>query len=319
MLTRVFNQRPINITFTLLIILGAIICIYTPNYLFIKIGTRFAGIFMLSYLALGLFFLVIKQPGLMMTSFICCAGLCIFLKNSSNSTLLHPIKTIGQVVNVAHFNMTSADDDLEAAVETILESNADLISVQDVTPEWKYLLNETLHEEYPYNTTIERLDPFGLAVYSKYPLISIDTFFSEGVPNLHGKLKMDEKELDFFAVHTTPPLYNTAYTSMKKQISQLSGLTKLVENPVLIMGNFHAPPWWSEIQNFRSEANLEDSRISAAIGISDIFQSPTDYILFSDQIKCVGFQNIYAPNQAQFGIQGSYQINRKRKNAESTF
>jgi len=316
MLSRVFNLKPINFTFTLLIIVGAAICIFTPNYFFLKLGTRFAGIVMLGYLGLGVFFLLIKQSGLMMTSFICCAGLCVFLKNSANTTLLLPSQTKEEVVEVVHFNMSSSNDDLATAVNTIMDTDADLISVQDVTPEWKYILNETLAKKYPHFSSIERLDPFGLAIYSKYPFIELDTFMSGEIPNFHGKIEVNNTDLQFIAAHTTPPLYNSAYSTMQFQMNDFGQMASGIDDPLLIMGNFHAPPWWSEVQQLRSAAALEDSRISASIGISEIFQSPTDYILFSNNLTCVGFANIFTPNNEQFGIQGIYQFSSNNSNVQ---
>jgi len=316
MLSRVFSLKPINFTFTLLIIIGAVICIFTPNYFFLKLGTRFAGIVMLGYLLMGIFFLSIRQSGLMMTSFICCAGLCLFLKNSANTTLLLPAQTKEEIVEIVHFNMASSDDDLATSVGTILEADADLISVQDVTPEWKYLLNETLGKKYPYYSSIERLDPFGLAVFSKYPFIELDTFMSGEIPNFLGKIEVNHKELQFIAAHTTPPLYTSAYETMKQQMNDFAAKASEIKEPLLIMGNFHAPPWWSEVQQLRSQGELEDSRISASIGISDIFQSPTDYILFSNDLTCVGFTNIYSPNNEQFGIQGIYQFSSNSEDVQ---
>ena len=308
MLTRVFNFRSINITLTLVIIVGALICIFTPNYFFLKLGTRFAGIVMLGYLILGMFFLLIKQSGLMMTSFICCAGLCLFLKNSANTTLLLPAQTKEEIVEIVHFNMSSSNEDLNTSVGTILETDADFISVQDVTPEWKYLLNETLGKKYPYYSSIERLDPYGLAIFSKYPFIELDTFMTGQIPNLEGKIEVNQTEFRFIAGHTTPPLFSTAYSAMQKQMSEFGERAAKIKEPLLMMGNFNAPPWWSEIQQLRQVAELEDSRISASIGITDIFQSPTDYILFSKDLTCVGFTNIFTPNNDQFGIQGTYQL-----------
>ncbi len=316
MLSRVFDLKPINLTLTLLIIVGAAICIFTPNYFFLKLGTRFAGIVMLGYLSLGMFFLFIKQPGLMMTSFICCAGLCLFLKNSANTTLLLPAQTKEEIVEIVHFNVSYSNEDLATSVGIILDTDADLISVQDVTPDWKYVLNETLGKKYPYYSSIERVDPYGLAVFSKYPFVELDTFMSGNIPNLEGKIEVNQTELKFIASHTTPPLFNSAYSTLQEQMNDFGQRAANIKEPLLMMGNFNAPPWWSEVQQLRSVAELEDSRISASIGLSEIFQSPTDYILFSKDLTCVGFTNIFTPSNEQFGIQGIYQFSSNQSDVQ---
>lgn len=317
MLARILDLRYIQLGLGILIILGTVFCIFTPNYFLFKLGARFAGMIMLGYLMMGIFFLVLKQPRLMFTSFACCAGLCLFLKNASNSDLRHPLPTNERSIRIAHFNISASADDYESTIETLAKSKADLISIQEVTPDWQYLLKETLSQKYPYSLAITRLDPFGLAVYSKFPISQLDTFFYEDIPNISGIVQLEKAKhrFKFICAHTTPPLYSLAYEKMRNHLKLVAEQAVSDSIPTITIGNFHAPPWWGEIQELRTTAKLADSRRSAAYGISEIFQSPGDYILYSNHFNCLNFKNIITPLSNHLGIQGRYQFKRNAKKA----
>ncbi len=317
MVAKILDIRSIQISLSIIIVLGMIFCIFTPNYYLFKMGARFAGQIMLFYMALGITFLILNQPRLMFTSLACCAGLCIFLKQSSNSDLKHPVPTDELSIKVAHFNVSVSDEDYESTVQAMLQADADLISIQELTPDWQYALNEVLTDKYPYYSSVVRFDPFGLAVYSKHPIEQLDTFYFEEIPNYSGTIKINNSnhKFKFVCGHTTPPLYSLAYEKMKGHIKVLAQEATQDSMPVITIGNFHAPPWWAEIQDLRTTAQLADSRRSAAYGISEIFQSPGDYIFYNQGFSCLNFENIFTPNSSHLGIQGRYQFKRNAEKA----
>lgn len=321
MLIRILQKRSVQFALSALIILGALFCIFTPNYFLFKMGARFAGLIMLGYLAMGILFLLLKQPRLMFISMACCGGLCLFLKHSSNSDLKYPIPTTQESVKVAHFNVSASDDDYESTIQAIIDSKADLISIQEVTPDWHYILKETLSKEYPHSAAVVRFDPYGLAVYSKYPISNLDTFYYESIPNFSGIIELNDPEhrFNFICAHTTPPLYSQAYQKMRDHLRVVAAeAIKHQEDSmgVMMISNLNAPPWWGEIQELREAVDLYDSRRSASYGLSEIFQSPGDYIFHTIDFNCLGFESIISPQSSHLGIQGLYQF---KTNAEKTY
>ena len=311
MVAKILNYKPTQLFLSTLIIFGALICIFTPSYFLFKIGATFAVQIMIGYLLMGLIFLMLRQPKLMFTSFACCAGLCIFLKFSSNAELAVPLQTSDDIIKIAHFNLTATDEDVTGTIEQILRPNADLISIQEVTPDWDDILKESLKETYPYAFSISRADPFGIAIYSKLPITDMDTFYYEDIPNLSGiiRSKNDKEEIRFICSHTTPPLYNVAYERMKNHLKIIADYANQIKTPIITLGEFNAPPWWAEIHDLKEAANLQDSRRSAAYGFADIFKMPVDYIFHSKELTCINFRPIYTKASGHMGIIGSYQFN----------
>ena len=270
------------------------------------------------YLLLGMFFLIIRQPKLMFTSFACCAGLCLFLKYASDGQLNLPLKNDEATLNVAHFNVSVATADFQETIDEILAADADVISLQEVTPDWDIELQNALSEKYPYSETIVRLDPLGLAIYSRFPLISTDTFMYEDIPNIVGtvRLKDPEQEICFIASYTLPVFYTADYERQRNHLMAIADYTNNTNCPVITVGDYNAVPWSYEIQDFKAAANLNDSRRGfepASNGSFSLFQIPSDHIFYSNHLECVGFKEINNPTSGHIGIKGSYQFNYNAK------
>jgi len=283
-------------------------------------GANFAIQIMLGYLFLGLTFLIFRQSQLMFTSLACCAGLCMFLKYTSDADLRVPIRTSDLLIKAAHFNVASSNDGYEKTIETILSSDADVISIQEVTPDWDEQLKANLSSSYPYQSTIVRFDPFGLAIYSKYPLQAVDTFYYNDIPNLIGSFSPDgyDRKVYFISSHTTPPLYSTAYENLQKHLRQIAEYANRIKSPMITFGDYNAPPWWAEIQNLKDIGRLYDSRRSGSIDLNSVFQNPTDYIMHSGHLKCVEFFSISSSSSDHLGIQGTFQFNPEYFNAQAS-
>lgn len=318
MVTKILANRSVQLVLTSLIVLGTFICVFTPNYFLFKIGARFAVQIMVSYLLLGFVFLAFRQSKLMFTSFACCAGLCLFLKYASDGQLNFPTKTEEKTLDVAHFNVSASTIDFKQTIDEILAIDADIISLQEVTPDWDAELKASLQEKYPYSETVVRLDPFGLAIYSKYPLISTDTFMFEDIPNIVGTIQFNENEQEvcFIASHALPVFYTNDYERQRNHFMAIARYTNNTNCPVITVGDYNAVPWSYEIQDFKAAANLNDSRrgfMPSSNGTFSLFQIPSDHIFYSNHLECIGFQDINSPTSGHFGIKGSYQFNYNTK------
>ncbi len=313
MITKILNLKYIHLSLSVLIILGALVCVFPPDFFIFKMSARFAVQIMLSYLALGLIFLSFKSYKLMFTSFACCAGLCLFLKYTTNSDLALAAPSNEEAISIAHFNV-SASDDYDFIIDEILKADADLISLQEVTPDWGIVLKESLIEKYPYSKTVVRFDPFGLAIYSKLPFSNIDTFVCDNVPNIFGTLKLEEsnREICFITSHALPPFYTSDYQKLRKHLRRIASFSNESDCPVITMGDYNAVPWSYEIQDFRSVSNLSDSRrgfFPNSNGSFSIFQLPSDHIFYSNQLKCIHFEDMEHTEAGHLGVKGAYQFN----------
>ena len=305
-----------------LLIFGAILCIYQPEYHFLRVFTRFAPQITVGYFLLGLVFLVFKNARLTMVSFICCGFLCLYLKGMSDSKVDKPQRTNSLHINVAQINISASNSNYSQTLESIRKTDADVLSLQEVDFDWSRRLKDSLSILYPYSCRVGKADLYGIELYSKYPFATCDTFFSENVPNLVISLKKTPSSRPIYIVSTyvLPPLFSSAYQVMQKQMRIIAERVRSVAEPLITVGdyNIEASSW--EVQQFRQEAGLLNSRRgfrpSRTDGTFDLTEVPTDHIFFTHHLECIYFETIVGAKAEHLGIFGTFQLSNTLPDAE---
>jgi len=316
MISKILNNSFIQYAVIGFLILGAVLCIFTPSNYFFKSMSEFAVQMMFGYLVLGLVFLLLKQPKLVFSSFIACSILAIHLKINTNADLKSPQVIEDQsIIKVALIDISNINEDFDGTLEAMLNSDASLLTIPDIDPFLYDFLKDTLARQYPYHTARVGFDP-AITVFSKYEIFNQDTFFVEGLPNIVGSIKADGKgrELFFVTSSTLPPFYSRDYDKLKKLLERVADKAKEVDAPVLTLADYNLVQWSDEIHDFRANAELKDSRRgfspAAKTGmISGFMNSPSSHIFFSEHFTCTGFENLRAANSNYLGVTGSYQFN----------
>ncbi len=307
-----FYQIPVG----LLVILGTVLSVYTPDTFIFRMGARFAVQFMFICLGLGFLFLFLRVQVLMFVSFIAAALMCIFLKGSfqeADARAFYPKPNGGLILKAAHFNVGSANQDYPSMIETMLKADADLISIQELTPDWNLFLKQGLKDKYPHSKSVVRIDFRGLAFYSKYPLSRIDTFHFEDTPNIYGSVKVDSThgELFFICANTEPPVNTAAYGKIRRHLMQVAKIAKSIKEPVLTMGAYNSVPWSQELKAFRTTSGLQNGRhdfTPALLTTSPKFLDvPTDHIFHSDELESVSFGPLSGNDGSYLGVLAEFQ------------
>jgi endonuclease/exonuclease/phosphatase (EEP) superfamily protein YafD len=285
----------------------------------------------------GLFFLLIKQPRLTFIFFGGCAVLCLFLKFSIKNDSINrwrqavinrrlaeeqPEKEESPVFKIAHLNVSNATD-VADAIATIKASQASIISIHEVTPQWEQWLSDSLSREYPYHHTLVDIGLFGMAIYSKYELTQVDTFYYRSIPNLRGLISIDGNTAGFISTHTEPALNDASKQRLKDHLSVVAGQARSPALPMLVFGEFNAVSWSNEIQSFRDSTSLQESRTGfmpyTSIGVSSFFDVPLDHVFYSPELDCTAFENLYnAKTGKRLGIAATFQFKHPLSYAKKT-
>lgn len=268
---------------------------------------------MLGLLVLGMGFLGMKQQRLMFVSLICCASLALFLKSTTTSKLKAATKEAKPEFTFANVNLTDITLDVDTAFNALMEVDADIITVLEVTPLWEEKLNEFFGEKYPHSKMDVRIDPFGIGVFSKEPFNLIDTFQFDGIPNIIGSFDKNGMQETYFIIsHLFPPLSNSKIQQMNDHLETITSYVNKINGPVLSIGEFNSVAWSNEIQTFKSNTGLKDSRRGGMPPLPGksfaLLNAPLDYIFHSDHLKCLSFEPITDNLTGQLGIFGTYQF-----------
>ncbi len=289
-------------------ILAALGTILLPELPFFNLGTSYALHLMFSYLTIGLVLLLAKQPKLMFVSFFCAASLCLFLKNASNQDIIYPDSTGSPAVKIAHINANNANDNPTDILEYLMDVDADILSIQEMTPDLGSYFSKELTEKYPYNSTVYRAENFlGLAIYSKVPFENLDTIYYNDIPNLSFTIGNSDKDeaITFIASFIYPVITAADKEQATGHFEFLSQYMSRKNGPLITLGEYNQLQWSGYIQDFRSANLLNDSRRFP------FFHYPSDHIFYSSHFNCIHFQSIGTPKTHHLGIVGKYELNQE--------
>ena len=288
-----------------LLIAVTLISIISPDWEFVQKGTEYTVHLMIGFLGLGLLFLSLDIPKLLFVSFACCASICIFLKNASNEHLHLPDLNMEPKVSIAHLNTANIEQGFDELVDFIDDMDPDIISIQEVTPEWGHFIKTQLKEKYPYQNLLIRIDPYGMCLISKTPFIKIDTFNHNNIPNLLSTVSMGDQNVSILSSYIVPDLGKSSKTGNREHLDLITRKITSSKNPVISLGDFNMVYWQNEIRDFRKNAELENSRRDfTPLG----FRIPHDHIFYSAQLECTRFAEVNNDNSNHFGILGTFQL-----------
>ncbi|GLR17802.1 endonuclease/exonuclease/phosphatase family protein [Portibacter lacus] len=301
-----YNKKLIKNVIVVLLVAIAVVPIFSLNVPFLQLSIDFSVQLMLGYLFLGFLFLIISEKRLLLTSFACCGMLCLFLKQSSNNNLILPKVNQSEKVSIAHFNTSSSTLGYASMLEAVISSDADIVSFQEVTPDWDMYLNNNLKALYPYSARNVRIDPYGMEIFSKFPIVEYDTFHYDEIPHQMVNINVSENNnINIISAHVLPPLGKRLNERAKKHLQTIANKISSLPSPSIVLGDFNLVYWSNEIVHFREQAQLENSRRDVSQNLLNV---PYDHIFYSNKLECTSFRDISDSTSNHLGIVGTYQI-----------
>ena len=276
------------------------VCIFTPEVLFLKQVTAYTMFIMLGFLGIGFLAFVFNQQRHMMISLLCCGVLCLYLKESSNKQMRLAEVTSSPSIRITHISLGNSEGDYDAMIKYLLGIDADFLSFQELTPDWNEHLLAGLSPKFNYVQTMTRLDQYGMGFFSKLPFQSLDTIYFNEIPNLATSVRMNGKEIcNIISCQVVPPVNQSAFVSIGQHFNAVTEYMKSLKGPVMVLGDFHLPPWSEEVQKFKTTAKLLDGRrdihprnIDGSMSLPRI---PVEHILYTDLFDCTFFSVIVNP------------------------
>ena len=330
MFRRLLAHPIVHIALTGAIALSVFFCVFpdvVPRFSWL---VNYAVVLMLFFLVAGLVFFFLKQPKLTFAFFGGCALLCFFLKYSVkgdgiqrwrddmfNERLVkgnepEPVRT---ELKIAHFNLSHLGRKADLP-DVIGKLDADILSVHEVTPMGDRLLKEAFAESYPFSHTLVDIGIYGLAVYSKYEIENIDTFYYKDVPNLCGQITKEGEAFNFVSVHTLPALNEYSKRRLQQHLKVVEGEVNRQVGPLFLFGDFNSVTWSGQIQQLLDDTGLMESRmgfmpysVSGGLSFTDL---PFDHIFYTGHFTCLNFQIIQGTDGQHLGILGAYRFPKKR-------
>lgn len=278
---------------------------FFPEILFFKKISHFTAYIMLAFVGLGLGMLTIGKRQLMFSSFICAAFLCLFLKSASNSNIVLPEVNNLPALKIAHVNLGNVSDTYDKLVSVVQNLDIDVISFQEFTPDWNSQIGSKLDSMFKFSEKNVRIDPFGMAIFSSYPIEDTEIFNHNNIPNLLGNIHLEDQKISLACSYVLPLFGNQDVGNTQEHLNTVTEKLNKIENPVLSIGDFNMVYHAKEIMQFRANTLLQNSRRELPVGTLKL---PYDHIFYSNDLECTKFSEITDSNQNHIGILGTYQI-----------
>ncbi|MDZ7879335.1 MAG: endonuclease/exonuclease/phosphatase family protein [Saprospiraceae bacterium] len=241
--------------------------------------------------------------------------LCVFFsKSAGNQSLVQPTKTSEPMVKVAQFNLSAVNGGYNELIEKVIRADADVVSLQEVPIMIQQILEDTLHAVYPHPCRLASPDFRGILLLSKYKFISCDTIKSGNMSNLSVSIRTKNSGRKLFIISTylEPPLGASGYKAFRRQLDTVGNYTKMLGEPYITVGDFNIEGYSFELQQFRRNTALLDSRRGFQPMLEDgtfsFKETPTDHIFYTPHFQCVDFHIISDSSKSHLGIMGTYQF-----------
>lgn len=309
-----------------LIVIGiTLICMFQPEIRFLRGVSNQTVLILLLWLVTGVVFLMLRSKRLALVCLMSCAALCLYLKNASNISLAAPQIVLNEAskFSIAHFNLSSIQDFLDEDLELIDQLAPDILVFQEYTPQFQDQITAHYDTMYSDHTEFLRMDDYGQAIFTSFPVLSKDTFLIYNMPVLRLRVQInDGRTVQLISQYNLPPLTTQYKEDSKLVFSQLADFISQAEEPVVFLGTLNYVSWDTQMVRFRFRANLNDSRKSFfpsfANNEKSLFYAPVDHIYYNEYVDCLQFKKIEDHANKKIGIRGEYQINNHEKLFTST-
>lgn len=300
----------LKFTLAFLVLTSSLIFLITPENYYVDLIQSFTFHAMLVYIVATILFGLLKWKYAASSGVMVCFLLAAHLLPHIDNSVTNNYEVYGKSFKVAHFNVLYNNDNFEETVDYAIQTEADVISFQEVTKDWAYKLMDGMEQEYPYFAISEH-KVHGIAIFSKYPIENLKTYNWTGEPNLTGNIVYNDKKVHFVTTHTLSPRSPQRYQNRNEHLTKLAEYVKNIDGPVLAIGDFNAVPWNQYIVKIKESTDLVDSRKSIASTYPANYPLglPIDYIFHSDELSCINFEAIEAKGSDHKGIIGEYAFN----------
>lgn len=202
-------------------------------------------------------------------------------------------------LTVLSSNLLLVNRNYQEQLDNIESIDPDILAFLEYTHEWDTALSASL-TNYPHRAVQPSRDAFGIALYSKFPIVSggVEDFAQNAIYSINVSIDLGDKLVQVMAVHPTAPMPGGGYELRNEQMQIIAEKSANINGPLIVMGDFNATPWTSHFTNMESIGKLRNTR--AGHGLHPTWPNnklqmhmliPIDHILVNPQIGIAHFES----------------------------
>ncbi len=188
-------------------------------------------------------------------------------------------------LRILQMNLWSKHEQFERIRALIENSNADLVALEEVSPEAKIWMAANMQTKYPYQILHTRPDFFGIGLLSRYPLKNSKLFYSkidqaQSPPMVTTEIEVDGCNIGVLVAHLLPPFGEYHFTMDKAMIQAISDFCKDYKDKIVV-GDLNLSQHSSLYKKLLRDTALSDS--ARGFGWHPTYPSFTKCGIYIDQ------------------------------------
>jgi endonuclease/exonuclease/phosphatase (EEP) superfamily protein YafD len=153
-------------------------------------------------------------------------------------------------------------------VREILESEADVLLLQELSTEWREaLLRSEVAVKYPHHVEKIRDWPFGIGIYSRLPLEDANVVDVADFPMIHVAVRVGGEVVHVYDVHTLTPRFPEWVAPWNEQLQAALTAAQSRQEAVIVAGDFNLTPHGAWYGRYRA-AGLREAHDERGRGLA---------------------------------------------------
>ncbi|MGN0014731.1 MAG: endonuclease/exonuclease/phosphatase family protein, partial [Candidatus Gastranaerophilaceae bacterium] len=163
-------------------------------------------------------------------------------------------------MKICQINILTQNKRYEKVRQELLKNAPDIIVVEEIDDTWSSELY-TVKNEYPYTYEVSGEGNFGIAVYSKIPIIKIKKMYAGNlsIPLISAICKYKGNEFEVIAIHTTPPISQEYFQNTRQMLENVSSYIESTKRATIVVGDINSSFFSYNYKNFIKNAGLKPS------------------------------------------------------------
>ncbi len=204
---------------------------------------------------------------------------------------LHTTQNRTHAIKVLAYNVRKKNKKYDQFLSLIEKVNPDLCLLTEVDQGWINATN-SLNQQYPYSLQHPQENTYGIALFSKLPLINprLNFLVDKEVPSIHSIIQFKDKQIQFLGLHPRPPAPSNIAEEKDLELIKIAGMTNYNLLPTIVGGDLNDVGWSKITQKFKLISGLLDPRIGRGFyntynALIPLFRIPIDHFFVSKHFK----------------------------------
>jgi len=211
-------------------------------------------------------------------------------------------------LRIAHLNVLQPNARHADVLMAIRHADADLVSVQEVSPQWAAALRTGLGDEYSYQLVTPRTNCYGIALFSRLPLRKAQVIVLAGAPFIEAEVEADGGRVRVFIAHATSPGSPGQFFRRNAQLGALAERIADGALPTVLIGDLNTVHWDDAYRRLCADSGLRPlnhSRMATWPSIGPLAFIPLDHALVRGPMRASTVDTFNIPGSDHRGLLAS--------------